>query len=479
MSQKHVIAVDLGAESGRVMCVGFDGVAWQLEEKHRFPNIPVQAGGTLYWDALRLWHEIHTTIDGIASGASSVGVDTWGVDFALLDRDGNLIANPVHYRDSRTDGMMDWVFERVPRRTIFERTGIQFMQLNTLYQLAALVKTNHPALETAQTLLTIPDLFHYWMTGEKSCEFTHVTTTQCYNPHSGDWDRETLDTIGFPTGILAPIRQAGTRLGDYNGLPVILPAAHDTGSAVAAVPAQTPNFAYLSSGTWSLLGLEVTDAVINDQSYAANVTNEGGYGDTFRLLKNIVGLWLAQQCQRTWQQEGREYNYGELAALAEQAEPFRCLVDPDDPRFLPPGDMPARIREFCQDSGQPAPETVGQFMRAIYESLALKYRYVLDQLIGLTGQQVDCLHVIGGGARSSLLCQMTADAVGRVVVAGPYEATALGNALIQMIALGEIDSVAQARATISRLPEITRYEPQESAPWEDAYGRFRAIMTTS
>lgn len=478
MSAPHVIAVDLGAESGRVMKVGFDGAGWHLEELHRFANTPVEAAGTLYWDVLRLWHEIHTPLDGIGQDAASVGVDTWGVDFALLDRDGNLLANPVHYRDSRTDGMYEWVFERVPRREVFERTGIQFMILNTLYQLASLVHSNSPLLDAAETMLMFPDLFHYWLTGQKSCEFTHVTTTQCFNPRLCDWDRDMLARLGVPTGMLTPIRQPGTRIGDYNGLPVILPAAHDTGCAVAAVPAQTGNFAFLSSGTWSLLGMEVTEPVISDASYAANVTNEGCYGGTFRLLKNIVGLWLAQQCQRVWQHEGQTYDYGQLAAMADAAEPFRSLIDPDDPAFLSPGDMPARIREFCQQSGQPAPETVGQFMRTIYESLALKYRYVLDQLLALTGRRVDTLHIIGGGARSGLLCQMAANATGRLVVAGPYEATALGNGMIQMITLGVIDSVAQAREFLSRSPEITRYEPRDVATWAEAYARFKTLITT-
>lgn len=479
MNVPHVLAVDLGAESGRVMRIGFDGEAFHLEEVHRFANTPVWVRGTLYWDALRLWHEIHTTLDAHRADAASVGVDSWGVDFALLDRTGDLLANPVHYRDGRTEGMMDWVFERVPRRTIFERTGIQFMPINTLYQLASLVQANSPLLEAAETLLTLPDLFHYWLTGQRGCEFTHATTTQCYNPRRGDWDRATLDTLGVPLGLLAPIRGPGTRLGDHDGLPVILPAAHDTGCAVAAVPAQTPDFAYLSSGTWSLLGLEVHGPVINDGAYAANVTNEGGYGDTFRLLKNIMGLWLAQQCQRTWEREGLAYTYGQLAALAGEAEPFRSLVDPDDPTFLPPGDMLGRIRDFCQASGQPVPATPGQVMRTIYESLALKYRYVLDQLLALTGRRVERLHIIGGGARSELLCQMAANATRREVIAGPYEATALGNGLIQLITLGEIESVADARAIISRLPEIARYEPQDATPWSEAYDRFTTIMTTT
>jgi rhamnulokinase len=479
VSDIHVLAVDLGAESGRIIRVSFDGTQLSQEELHRFPNTPVCIRDTLYWDVLRLWHEIHTTLDAVGKDAAGVGVDTWGVDFALLDRDGNLLANPVHYRDSRTDGMYEWVFKRVPRRMIFERTGIQFMILNTLYQLASLVAHNSPLLDSADTLLTFPSLLNYWLCGDKTCEFTHVTTTQAYNPRTGDWDHETLETLGFPTRILPEICQPGIRIGDYKGLPVILPATHDTACAVVTVPAQTPNFAYVSSGTWSLLGLEVTEPVINDASYAANVTNEGGMGGTFRFLKNIMGLWLAQQCQKTWSKEGTDYDYDQLTALAQAAEPFRSLVDPDDDTFLPPGDMPARIRDFCRRTGQPEPETVGQFMRTIYESLALKYRYALEQLLILTGRTVDRLHIIGGGARSHLLSQMAADATGRIVIAGPYEGTALGNALVQLIALGHLESVAQARAVVSQSADIRQYEPHHTPAWEDAYERFKTLLPSS
>ena len=478
MGTTHVIAVDLGAESGRVMRVGFDGASLTWEDVHRFPNIPVEVRGTLCWDVLSLWQAIKTGLE-MAGEAASVGVDTWGVDFALLDRDGSLLANPVHYRDRRTDGLMDWVFERVPRRAVFERTGIQFMPINTLYQLASLIKARSPVLGAAATLLTIPTLFTYWLGGERVCEFTHATTTQFYNPRRGDWDLETLGALEVPLDILTPIAQPGTPVGDYHGLPVILPATHDTGSAVVAVPAQTTDFAYISSGTWSLVGLEVTSPVITDQSYAANVTNEGGVGGTFRLLKNVMGLWLAQQCRATWQAEGRDYDYPELAAAAAAEPPFRSLVDPDDSTFLPPGDMPRRLRDFCQRTGQPVPETVGQFMRAVYESLALKYRFALDKLIAISGRAVNRLHIIGGGARNRLLCQMTADATGRPVIAGPFEATALGNGIVQLIALGHIADVAQAREILSRTTELAHYEPQDTAAWDEAYGRFGELVTSS
>ncbi len=476
MSAKHIIAVDLGAESGRVIRLDFDGQSFTEAEAHRFPNIPVYANGTLYWDVLRLWQEISTGIETLGKGAASIGVDTWGVDFALLDAQGKLLANPVHYRDTRNDGMLEWLFERVPRREVFERTGIQFMQINGLYQLASMVRDESPLLDAAATLLTIPDLFNYWLSGSKTCEFTEVTTLQCYNPALRDWDRDLLSRAGIPTGMLTPIVQPGTRIGAYNGIPVIVPACHDTGSAVVAVPTTTENYAYLSSGTWSLLGLEVTEPVINDASYAANLTNEGGAYGTFRLLKNIMGLWLAQQCRETWRNAGNTYTYEELVAQAEAAPPFQSFIDPDDPLFLAHGDMPTRIRDYCQRTGQPIPQDSGQVMRVVYESLAMKYRHVLESLIAVSGKTVDRLHIIGGGTKNALLCQMTANAIGRQVITGPVEATAMGNAIVQLIALGEIGSIVEAREILSRTIGTTTYEPQATATWEEHYQRYRALL---
>lgn len=474
----NVIAVDLGAESGRVTRVAFDGSALNLEEIHRFPNIPALVHGTLYWDVLRLWSEIAAGVDNASTGASGIGVDAWGVDFALLDRDGRLVGNPVHYRDRRTDGMFEWVFARVPRREVFERTGIQFMIINTLFQLASMTATGSAQLEAAATYLSMPDLFTYWLTGEKVCEFTQATTTQCFNPRAGDWDRQMLSQVGIPTDIFGAIVPPGTRIGAYQGIPVFAPATHDTGSAVVAIPTTTADYAYLSSGTWSLIGLELPAPVINDQSYAANVTNEGGVNGTYRLLKNVMGLWIAQQCRATWRAQGEEYSYDDLTRLASDAESFRSLIEPDDPAFLPPGDMPTRIRDFCRRSGQPIPETVGQVVRAIYESLALKYRLSIDTMIALSGRKVERLHVIGGGTQNRLLCQMTADALGRIVIAGPVEATALGNGIVQLIALGEIGSVAQAREILRRSVVTETYEPSQSAAWDAAYERFRALLRT-
>ena len=479
MTSKNVIAIDLGAESGRVIRVGFDGTRFQLEEIHRFPNIPVQVNDTLHWDVLRLWHEITTGIQAAGKDSAGIGVDTWGVDFALLDRNGKLMANPVHYRDSRTDGMFEWVFERVPRATVFERTGIQFMIINTLYQLASLVHDNSPLLETATTFLPIPDLFNYWLSGTKSGEFTHASTMQIYNPRTDNWDFETLTALGIPKDIFPTIVKPGTQIGKYQGIPVIAPATHDTGSAVVGVPTTTANYAYLSSGTWSLIGLEVPDPVITDATYAANFTNEGGAYGTFRLLKNVMGLWIAQQCRATWLQEGTDYSYEELTHLAMEAEPFRTMIDPDNPMFLPPGDMPARIRDFCQLTSQPQPETVGQIMRTVYESLALKYRFVLDHLVEVSGHDVDRLHIIGGGTQNRLLNQMAANATGRMVIAGPIEATALGNAIVQLIALGELANINEGRDVLSKTTGTETYEPEHSDEWQAAYERFLTYLESS
>ncbi|MDX1995907.1 MAG: rhamnulokinase family protein [bacterium] len=478
--KKHVIAVDLGAESGRVMRVDLDGARLSTHEIHRFPNVPVMANGTLHWDVLRLWKDI---TDGLraaradsANPPASIGVDTWGVDFALLDRDGRLLANPVHYRDRRTEGMMDWVFQRMPRREVFQRTGIQFMPLNGLYQFASLVRDNSPLLSVADGFLTIADLFNYWLSGARTCEFTHVTTQQMYNPVANDWDRELLSCVELPTRIFPEIVQPGTRIGAYEGVPVILPGCHDTASAVVAVPTSTKNYAYLSSGTWSLLGLELTEPIINDAAYEANLTNEGGVYGTFRLLKNIAGMWLVQQCRAAWARQGTSYDYAYIKQLAAEAEPFRSFIDPDAPDFFAPDDMPAAIRDYCARTGQPVPETPGQIARAAYEGLAFKYRYVLEKLIDVSGQPVETLHIIGGGSQNDLLCQMTADAIGRRVVAGPAEGTAIGNGIVQLISLGELADLRQARQALAASVALVVYEPQSTAAWDAEFGRFQKLI---
>lgn len=476
MAKKTILTVDLGAESGRVMAVAFDGRRLSIKELRRFSNPLTTIGGTTYWDFLHLWREIQAGIEaGKELGPASIGVDTWGVDFALLDQPGQLLANPVSYRDDRTVGMMEAVFAHVPRPEVFSQTGVQFMRINTLYQLMSLLQNGSPQLRSADTLLMAPDLLNYWLTGVQVSEFTIATTTQMFNPQTGGWAVEMLDSIGLPTHILPEIVLPGTRLGEYEGIPVIAPACHDTGSAVAAVPTGTKEYAYISSGTWSLVGQEIEKPIINEAALAANVTNEGGVYGTYRLLKNITGLWLVQQSRLTWAEQGEAYSYAELVDLARPAPPLISLIDPNDAAFLPAGDHPRWVREQCAKRGQPVPETKGAILRAVLESLALKYRETLDTLQQLSGQNIDVIHIMGGGSQNELLNQMTADATGIPVAAGPVEATVLGNALVQLITLGEIKDLTQARQVVAESQQVQQYEPRQSAAWQDAYERFQQL----
>lgn len=463
-----VLAIDLGAESGRVMAAHFDGTEVRLEELHRFPNHQIAIRGTLHWDFPALWHNIQIGIErGKAHNPSSIGVDTWGVDFGLLDAHGQLLGNPVCYRDKRTDGVMDRVFETVSREQIFERTGIQFMPINTLYQLKSMVDSQSPQLAIAETFLTVPDLLNYWLTGVKVCEFTNATTTQMVAP-SGAWAADLLTQLNIPTHIFPEIVQPGTTLGAYDGIPVIAPATHDTGSAVAAVPADSERYAYISSGTWSLVGLEVDAPIVNGDALAANVTNEGGVNGTYRLLKNVMGLWIVQQCRKTWAAAGKPFDYGELTAMAEAAAPHRSFIPVNDPRLLKPGDHPAIIRTLCREHHQPIPESEGAIIRCVLESLALKYRDVLQKLLTLAGKSADAIHIVGGGSQNRLLNQLTADATGIPVLAGPVEATVLGNALVQLIAQGEISTLQEGREMIRQAFEPAVYTPKNTQQWETA-----------
>ncbi len=478
MAAKTVLAVDLGAESGRVMAVHFDGHSLQLEELHRFPNTTVTVHGTLYWDFLRLWENIQAGIDkGKSFNPASIGVDTWGIDFGLLDKQGNLIGNPVNYRDNRTEGMMAATFAKVSKEEVFNQTGIQFMPINTLYQMVSLVKEHSPHLQIADTFLTAPDLLNYWLTGVKVCEFSNATTTQMLNPLTKNWATPLLEILDIPTHIFPEVVPPGTRLGNYAGIPVIAPACHDTGSAVAAMPTQSENFAYISSGTWSLVGLEVQQPIINEAALLANVTNEGGVYNTFRLLKNVMGLWIMHQCRQTWAAQGKKYSYDELVTLAQKVPAHQAIIDPDDERFLPPGNHPKIIKDYCAETGQAVPANTGSIVRCVLESLALKYRYVLDVLRDLSQQPVDLLYIGGGGARNQLLNQLTANAIGIPVVAGPIEATVIGNALVQIISLGEISDIPQARQIVADMDEIKQYEPEEAALWKEAYERYKRIVS--
>ena len=485
----NYLAFDLGAESGRAVVGRFDGNKLELSTAHRFPNGPVKVLGSLYWDVLRLFSELK---QGLAlyrrqygSSLDGLGLDTWGVDSALIGRNDALLGNPHHYRDPRTEGMLKAAFARVPREEIFQHTGIQFMEINSLYQLLSMRLSDDPTLEKVEALLMMPDLFNFWLTGIKACEFSDATTTQFYDPRKRDWARPLLEKLGLPTHILQQVVQPGTVLGPLlpeigeeaglEGAPVIAPACHDTGSAVAAVPAKGEGFAYISSGTWSLMGVEAPEPVISKDSLAFNFTNEGGVCGTFRLLKNIMGLWLVQECRRTWAQEGEELSYGELTDLAAKAPAFGPLIEPDSHDFLRPGDMPARIRAFCARTGQKTPETRGEIVRSALESLALKYRWVLEKLEIMQARPLQTIHILGGGSQNQLLCQLAADATQRLVIAGPIEATAAGNILMQAIARGHIASLAEGREVVRRSFELATYEPGSAAGWDEAYERFLAI----
>lgn len=486
------IAFDLGAESGRAMVAAFDGERLSVQEAHRFANVPVRTPGGLHWDVLRLFDDIERALvkiahenrgDGAGNQIASIGLDTWGVDFALLGRDDELLGNPFHYRDARTKGMMERVFERVPRAQVFEQTGVQFMEINSLYQLYAMRLQNAPALEQAKTFLMIPDLFNFWLTGIKACEFTDATTTQAYDPRARTWAYPLLDALEIPTKMFLRTIPPGTALGPLDadvaeetglvGTALIAPACHDTGSAVAGAPIQGENAAWISSGTWSVLGAEVSEPVINAASLEYNFTNEGGVGGGYRLCKNVVGLWILQECRHAWMRETEgEISYADLVAEAERAPAFRALIDPDDDSFLRPGDMPGRVKEFCARTKQPAPGERGTLVRGVLESLALKYRLQLERLEKLLDKHFDSIHIVGGGTQNQLLCQFTANATGRRVLAGPVEATALGNVVMQMLALGHVGSLAEGREVIRRSFEVKAYEPEAGGEWEDAYGRF-------
>ncbi len=481
----RLVAIDLGAESGRAVVGTFDGERLALEDVHRFPNVPVAVAGTLHWDFLRLFGDVTAGLRRAAAGGpvASVGVDTWGVDFGLLDVRGRLLANPVHYRDGRTEGMPDLAFAVVPRDEIYAATGIQFMPINTLYQLWSMVRAGDPLLGQADRLLMMADLFHHFLAGSAVAEYTNASTSQCLDPVTREWARPLLERFGIPTGILPPVVAPGTVLGpvradiaDETGLRdarVVAPGSHDTASAVVGAPLAGPTTAFLSSGTWSLIGLEMPAPVISAASLAANLTNEGGVGGTVRLLRNVVGLWLVQESRRALWPAGDAPSYEELAVLAEAAPAFTAFIDPDDERFLRPGNLPARVRAFCAETGQPAPDDNGTLIRVVLESLALRYAVAVDELARASGHPVEAIQVVGGGSNNRLLCRLTASATGLPVRAGPVEATASGNLCVQAIAAGELASIAEARELIARSFPVTAYEP--AGDWAEARARFNGL----
>ena len=490
MSQSaDYLAFDLGASSGRAVIGRFNGKTIDLEEIHRFPNGAIELPGGLYWDAVHLFSEILTglrTAGSTSGGFKSAGLDTWGVDFALLDEQGELIGTPHCYRDPRVDGVMEEAFKTVPREQMFDRTGIQFMPFNTLFQLLSMTRTGSPQLDIAKTFLTMPDLFNYWLTGAKVCEFSNATTTQCFDPRRGSWATDMMDTLGIPTHIFPEVVQPGTSLGPISetiakevgiqGLNVVAPACHDTGSAVAAVPMDSSDALYISLGTWALMGAEIPEPAINEKSLAHNFTNEGGVNGTYRFLKNIAGLWLVQESKRTWDLAGNTLSFDELTGRAQQATPLSALIDPDDLVFVAPGDVPARIRAYCGRTGQPPPANEGEIIRCALDSLALKCRFVLGNIRETLDRSFTTIHIVGGGIRNTLLCQLIADATGLEVQAGPVEATALGNILVQAIASGDIGSLSEARDVVRASTPIRTYEPHGSADWDDAYGRFLKLV---
>jgi len=493
MSESCYLAVDLGAESGRVIAGFFNGQTIRLEELHRFGNGPVSVAETLRWDVLRLWSEIQAGLAkaGARCGQSivSVGVDTWGVDFVLLTKTGEMLGQPYHYRDARTRGMLEQTFARVPRAEIFAQTGVQFMEINTLYQLVAMQQTNPALMKLADKFLMMPDVFHWLLSGSRVVEFTNATTSQCFHPVERTWAGDLLRKLELPVSMFPEVVEPGTKLGKLrddvarrSGLPrlsVVTPATHDTGAAVAAIPTEltgTAKWAYISSGTWSLMGLELPNAILSPKALAYNVTNEGGVDGTYRLLKNIMGLWLVQECRRSFERNGAAYDYATLAQIAEDAAPFRALVDPDAREFLAPDDMPSAIRDWCRKTNQEVPDTDGALVRCALESLALKYRQVLGRLEELSGEKTEVIHIVGGGTQNELLNQFTANATGRPVITGPVEATAFGNVLLQARTAGEIGSLAEIRDVVRRSSVLKRYEPRQPAAWNEAYARFSELL---
>ncbi|WP_138753208.1 rhamnulokinase [Paenibacillus sinopodophylli] len=481
-----ILAFDLGASSGRALLGRLNNGKIEVEELHRFPNDPVQVGDRLQWDILRLLHELKQgllKVKHLDIKLESMAIDSWAVDFGLIGSNGELLGNPYHYRDHHTDGVMAEVAGELTADRIFEKTGIQFLPFNTIYQLAALKKADSPLLRDAKHFLMIPDLLRYFLTGEMYNEFSNATTTQLYNPVSESWDAELIKELGISPDLFGTVVQPGALVGSLRtslceelgieSVPVYAAAEHDTGSAVAAVPALDRSFAYLSCGTWSLMGTEVEAPVINELAQQLNFTNEGGAYGTYRLLKNIMGLWVLQECRRAWERAGISYTFPELVKLADDAEPFAAFIDPDDPLFLHPGDMPARIADYCLRTGQTPPASNGAIVRCILESLALKYRYVLELTEQLSGQAFGGLHMVGGGIQNTLLCQWTANAIGKPVWAGPIEGSAIGNLIVQWIASGKLADIWEARKVIRDSFPVDTYEPEQPEAWEHVYGFFK------
>jgi rhamnulokinase len=486
MDAKCYIACDLGAESGRVMLGRLEDGRLTLEEMHRFPSAAVRVLDSLRWDVLRIFEELKSGLRNVAGcnvSVTSLSVDSWGVDYVLINAVHPMLSPPFHYRDARTESTYERVLKHVGSELIFAETGIQFMPINTIYHLVSDVEKSPALLDAADCFLTIGDYFNYLFSGVPRVDESNASTTQLYNPSARAWSQELISRCGIPPKIFPQLVPPGTLLGPLlpevaaetglHEVQVVTTCSHDTGAAVAAVPAQEgEDWAYLSSGTWSLLGLELSQPLISEKVRERNFTNEAGYGGTTRFLKNIVGLWILQESRREWARQGRELDYATLTREAENAEPFRSLIDPRATRFLKPGDMPQKIVLFCSETGQPAPETPGQYVRCIFESLALLYRVTLEELEQLSGRTIHRLHIVGGGSQSALLNQFAANASGRQTVAGPVEATAIGNVLLQAVALGHLGSLAALRQVVRDSFALQTFEPIAPEAWGAAYQRF-------
>ncbi len=486
MDSHHFLAYDLGASSGRAIIGTLKNRKLSLKEVSRFPNDMLHIHGHDFWNIFSLYEEMKKVLVACVTEHNlhpeSLGVDTWGVDFTLLDKHGIFLSIPYAYRDHRTDDAMEEVFRLVPKEEIYRLTGIAFWQFNSLYQLYAWKRDQPDVLHVADNLLFMPDIFNYLFSGERKSEFTFATTSQLFNPISDDWEPVLFDKLNLPLSVMNKIVKPGTVIGELTGdladlsglkeLSVIAVASHDTGSAIAAIPAEGENWAYISSGTWSLMGIESSVPLITTKNLEYNFTNEGGVENTFRFLKNIMGLWLLQECRRIWARAGKEYSYSELIDSASQAESFRSVVNPDWLKFYNPPDMPEAIREFCRLSGQKSPNNAGEFVRCILESLALKYRLVLDQLREVSGKSLDKLHIIGGGTQNQMLCQFTANATGIPVITGPAEATAAGNLMVQALAKKCVTSLVEIRQVIRNSFESKTYLPEDTDKWDEAYMHF-------
>ncbi|MGN0486176.1 MAG: rhamnulokinase family protein [Acutalibacteraceae bacterium] len=470
-----VLAFDFGASSGRGILGRFCGGELTLEEIHRFDNVPVETDGALRWNFDELMRQVHVALDK-AGPVDAIGFDTWGVDFGLIGRDGKLLELPVHYRDGRTEDMPDEAFARMSPDELYGETGNQIMAINTLFQLLSLKKNKPALLEKTKQILMMPDLFAYSLCGRGVCEKTIASTTQMLSPLSGKWSNRVLGCFGIDKDKFAQSVDSGSIIGTYKGAAVISVAGHDTQCAVAAMPVTDEENAFLSCGTWSLLGCELTAPVLSGESRRAELSNELGANGKVNYLKNIIGLWLIQESRRQWKREGKDYSYAELEALALESEAFQCFIDPDDPLFTPPGDLPGRIRDYCLKTGQKVPESVGEIMRCIYESLALKYSVAVSQLQQLTGKHFTSLNILGGGTKDRLLCKMTADCTGLAVTAGPVEATALGNIIIQLTALGALDSLDEGRKLIAKTQPLKQYQPENTPEWEKAKKRYDSLL---